>query len=160
MALPLESVPNFSEGRDQATIDALAESLGGEATSGRPFRCRPQPLGLHARRRGRRAGRGAARRDRMRARAHRPSPPRGRAPADRRGRRRPARPDRAGGHAACAGAPPRSWPPRRRGARPPGLPLRRACAGRGPAFFRAAARTSSSAGSRRRADARLRADAA
>ena len=31
MALPLESVPNFSEGRDQATIDALAEALGGEA---------------------------------------------------------------------------------------------------------------------------------
>ena len=30
MALPLESVPNFSEGRDQATIDALAEALGGE----------------------------------------------------------------------------------------------------------------------------------
>jgi len=30
VALPLESVPNFSEGRDQATIDALAEALGGE----------------------------------------------------------------------------------------------------------------------------------
>ena len=30
MALPLESVPNFSEGRDQATIDALADALGGE----------------------------------------------------------------------------------------------------------------------------------
>ncbi|MGB2874259.1 MAG: glutamate formimidoyltransferase [Gaiellaceae bacterium] len=28
MALPLESVPNFSEGRDRATIDALAEALG------------------------------------------------------------------------------------------------------------------------------------
>jgi len=26
---PLESVPNFSEGRDRATIDALAEALGG-----------------------------------------------------------------------------------------------------------------------------------
>jgi len=31
VALPLESVPNFSVGRDQATIDALAEALGGEA---------------------------------------------------------------------------------------------------------------------------------
>jgi glutamate formiminotransferase len=28
VALPLESVPNFSEGRDQATIGALAEALG------------------------------------------------------------------------------------------------------------------------------------
>jgi glutamate formiminotransferase len=31
VALPLESVPNFSEGRDQATIDALADALGGPA---------------------------------------------------------------------------------------------------------------------------------
>jgi glutamate formiminotransferase len=31
VALPLESVPNFSEGRDQATIDALAAALGGPA---------------------------------------------------------------------------------------------------------------------------------
>jgi glutamate formiminotransferase len=29
--LPLESVPNFSEGRDQATIDAIAAALGGPA---------------------------------------------------------------------------------------------------------------------------------
>ena len=29
MALPLESVPNFSEGRDQTTIDSLAAALGG-----------------------------------------------------------------------------------------------------------------------------------
>ena len=29
MTRPLESVPNFSEGRDRATIDALAEALGG-----------------------------------------------------------------------------------------------------------------------------------
>jgi len=29
--LPLESVPNFSEGRDRATIDALAEALSGSA---------------------------------------------------------------------------------------------------------------------------------
>jgi glutamate formiminotransferase len=29
--LPLESVPNFSEGRDRATIDALAAALGGTA---------------------------------------------------------------------------------------------------------------------------------
>jgi glutamate formiminotransferase len=29
--LPLESVPNFSEGRDRATIDALAEALSGAA---------------------------------------------------------------------------------------------------------------------------------
>src|SRR5437667_9258448 len=31
MARPLESVPNFSEGRDRATIDALAAALGGPA---------------------------------------------------------------------------------------------------------------------------------
>ena len=31
MARPLESVPNFSEGRDSATIDALAEALGSRA---------------------------------------------------------------------------------------------------------------------------------
>ena len=31
MAWPLESVPNFSEGRDRATIDALAEALGSRA---------------------------------------------------------------------------------------------------------------------------------
>ena len=31
MALPLESVPNFSEGREQATLDALAEALGRSA---------------------------------------------------------------------------------------------------------------------------------
>ena len=31
MALPLESVPNFSEGREQTTIDALAEALTGRA---------------------------------------------------------------------------------------------------------------------------------
>jgi glutamate formiminotransferase len=29
--LPLESVPNFSEGRDRATIDAIAEALAGRA---------------------------------------------------------------------------------------------------------------------------------
>jgi glutamate formiminotransferase len=28
---PLESVPNFSEGRDRATIDALADALGSRA---------------------------------------------------------------------------------------------------------------------------------
>ena len=31
MRLPLESVPNFSEGRDRATIDALASALSGSA---------------------------------------------------------------------------------------------------------------------------------
>lgn len=31
MALPLESVPNFSEGRDRETIDALVEALGAQA---------------------------------------------------------------------------------------------------------------------------------
>jgi glutamate formiminotransferase len=31
MARPLESVPNFSEGRDRVTIDALAEALGARA---------------------------------------------------------------------------------------------------------------------------------
>jgi glutamate formiminotransferase len=31
VALPLESVPNFSEGRQQATLDALASALGGPA---------------------------------------------------------------------------------------------------------------------------------
>ena len=32
MTLPLESVPNFSEGREQATLDALAHALDGPAT--------------------------------------------------------------------------------------------------------------------------------
>jgi glutamate formiminotransferase len=32
VALPLESVPNFSEGREQATLDALARALDGPAT--------------------------------------------------------------------------------------------------------------------------------
>ena len=31
MARPLESVPNFSEGRDRATVDALGAALGGSA---------------------------------------------------------------------------------------------------------------------------------
>jgi glutamate formiminotransferase len=31
MAYPLEAVPNFSEGRDRSTIDALAEALGARA---------------------------------------------------------------------------------------------------------------------------------
>ena len=31
MALPLESVPNFSEGRDRATIDAIGTALGAHA---------------------------------------------------------------------------------------------------------------------------------
>lgn len=31
MQLPLESVPNFAEGRDQATVDAIAAALGGRA---------------------------------------------------------------------------------------------------------------------------------
>ena len=31
MQLPLESVPNFSEGRDRATIDAIGEALAGHA---------------------------------------------------------------------------------------------------------------------------------
>jgi glutamate formiminotransferase len=31
VTLPLESVPNFSEGREQATLDALADALGGPA---------------------------------------------------------------------------------------------------------------------------------
>ena len=31
MAVPLESIPNFSEGRDRATVDALAKALAGAA---------------------------------------------------------------------------------------------------------------------------------
>jgi len=31
VTLPLESVPNFSEGREQATLDALSDALGGRA---------------------------------------------------------------------------------------------------------------------------------
>ena len=31
MLPPLESVPNFSEGRDQATIDAIGDALGAHA---------------------------------------------------------------------------------------------------------------------------------
>ena len=31
MAFPLEAVPNFSEGRDRATIDAIGRALAGHA---------------------------------------------------------------------------------------------------------------------------------
>ena len=54
--LPLEAVPNFSEGRDRATIDAIGEALAGaRAPARRPLGRGPQPLGLHARRRARRS---------------------------------------------------------------------------------------------------------
>ena len=102
--LPLESVPNFSEGRDQATIDAIGAALAGSA----------RLLDVHADAdhnrsvftvvgRGGRARRGARRGGRGRARADRPAPSRGRASADRRGRRGPDRAGRAGGHGAGAG---------------------------------------------------------
>ena len=53
--LPLESVPNFSEGRDRATIDAIGRALSGaRAAARRPRRRGPQPLGVHAGRRRRR----------------------------------------------------------------------------------------------------------
>ena len=95
--LPLESVPNFSEGRDRDVIDAIGAALSQRARlldvhadAG------PQPLRLHARRRRCRARGSARRRRRVRARAHRPAPARGR-PSPRRCRgRRAARPDLAG----------------------------------------------------------------
>ena len=50
--LPLESVPNFSEGRDRATIDAIGAALAAHARAARRARRRrSQPLGVHARRR-------------------------------------------------------------------------------------------------------------
>ena len=71
---PLESVPNFSEGRD--TRDDRRDrrrDRGSRAAARRPRRRRPQPLGVHARRRGRRADRGARRGGRGRPRADRPA---------------------------------------------------------------------------------------
>ena len=50
--LPLEAVPNFSEGRDRPTIDAIGEALvGARPPARRPLGRGSQPLGLHARRR-------------------------------------------------------------------------------------------------------------
>ena len=133
--LPLESVPNFSEGRDRSTIDAIGAALGcSRAAARRPHRPRPQPLGVHPRRRRRRARRGARRRDRCRARADRPAPPRGRAPADRRRRRRPDRPDRARRDGTRAGG---RADPRRPGSASSGCPCSSTTPpDRGPAFYR------------------------
>ena len=48
--LPLESVPNFSEGRDRATIDALGRRSARRHGCSTSTPTRPPPLGLHARR--------------------------------------------------------------------------------------------------------------
>ena len=66
---------------------------------GRPLRPRPQPLGVHARGRARRARAGAARRGARGGRARRPRHAPGDPPARRRARRRAARPPRRRGHA-------------------------------------------------------------
>ncbi len=124
--LPLEAVPNFSEGRDRATIDAIGEALGAHA----------RLLDLHSDADHNRsvytlvgneeqlvaaliAGIACAR-ERIDLRSHA-----GRASAHRSGRRRPARPDprgrrrarprRSAGACAAGGG----------GARASGLPLRR-----------------------------------
>ncbi len=136
--LPLEAVPNFSEGRDRATIDAIGEALAAHArlldvhSDADHNRSR-----LHARRQRGGARRRAARRHRRAPRADRPAPPRGRTPTHRRRRRRPARPDpgarrraRADGGSragAASGGRARACPS---SSTPTSLP------GRGPAFFR------------------------
>ena len=101
--LPLEAVPNFSEGRDRATIDAIGEALAAHA----------RVLDVHSDPDHNRsvytlvggedelveallAGIACC------ARADRPARSRGRSPADRRRGRRPARPDPGDRRRACA----------------------------------------------------------
>ena len=65
----LMAVPNVSEGRDLAALEAI-ERLAGAGALPRPaHRSRPRPRGVHARRRAGRAGAGAARRRARRGRA-------------------------------------------------------------------------------------------
>ena len=75
MQLPLESVPNVSEGRDPRGRSTRSgpRSHGTRDAARRPHRRRPQPLGVHARRRRAAARRRADRRHRVRARADRPA---------------------------------------------------------------------------------------
>ena len=88
MAL-LESVPNVSEGRDPAVIEAIRPGVRRRrARARRPFRCRSSPLGLHARRGRRRSRRAAAGRDRPGGGADRPARARRDPSADRSRRRR------------------------------------------------------------------------
>ena len=134
----LESVPNFSEGRDRATIDAIGAAIAAHArlldvhSDADHNRSVFTLVGARGRAR-RRAARGRCRR----ARADRPARARRRASADRRGRRRPGRADR----------PAATWSGRARArassrggsARSSALPVflyGELAPARGPAFFR------------------------
>ena len=110
--MPLLAVPNVSEGRDAAAIDAIGAAFGRPAARAarRPLRPRPPPLGLHARRR---AGRARARAGRRaRARPSRASTCASRAGPTRTSARstspRSSTSTRAG---AAPPAPRRCWPP-------------------------------------------------
>ena len=130
----VECVPNFSEGRDRAVIDAIAEAIRDRPAHAarRRSRSRHQPHGLHAGRAARGGGRGAlARRARGPA-AHRHAHAAGRAPAGRRARRLPVRAGVGRDDGRLRGARERVRPPRGRGARRSGLPLRAAARGRAP----------------------------
>ena len=136
MELPLEAVPNFSEGRDAATLDAIGAAFGGAPAARRPRGRGPQPLGLHA------VGEDAALVEALVAR--RPSRGSGSTCAATRActrawgrptscrscRSGPRTMERARRRRRCGGR------ADRRGAGCAGLPVRRVGAGRGPAFFR------------------------
>ena len=106
----LESVPNFSEGRDADVIEALRAALSAPARlldvhvdadhHRSVFTLVGEP---------RRARRDAARGDRVRTGAHRPAPARGRAPADRRRGRGSDRPDPKRRPGACPRDGARHW---------------------------------------------------
>ena len=130
--LPLESVPNFSEGRDEATIDAIGSALGAHA----------RLLDVHADADHNRSvftlvGTEAELADALRGgdrgggRADRPARARRSAPADRCRRRRPDRAAAPGGPGARARRSERRRRADRRRARPAGVRLRAARAGPG-----------------------------
>ena len=74
MQLPLEAVPNFSEGRDHAVVDAIGRALAERAScsTSTPTRITTAPSSRSSATTTA-ARRGAARRDRRRARADRPA---------------------------------------------------------------------------------------
>ena len=128
LATLLLAVPNVSEGRDRATLDAIGAAFVSRrrAPARRPHRPRPPPQRLHARRRAGPAARGAAGGRARGGRADRPDRARGRAPARGRARRRPDRPPhrrraRRGDRRGAAARPPARPRPR-----PARLSVRRA----------------------------------
>ena len=93
----IESVPNVSEGRRLDVVDRLAAAVlvGARASTSSTGRATPATTAPSSRSRAGRPGRGRARGARRRGRPrHRHGRALGRAPPDRRGRRRPVRPAR------------------------------------------------------------------